>query len=527
MRNPIVWEMLKYLKPLIIKLSNFTWLQPKFFLEYFWLFDGYLIALIVIIIFWRLRNPLISVNDVKKIWKLLIAGLILQVWILNCLIHKSITFKYFEDLFIYSPVIIYVKIFLSILVICFLISTIEYLRYERFCSAEFVILILLCLEGIFLLLSVNDFFVMYLVLELQSLSLYLLASLKRYSNLAVEAGLKYFIYGSFASGILLYGVSWLYGCFGATSFNSIYMSLYILSFENEYVLISVFGFVLILTGLFFKLGIAPFHFWVPDIYDGSPTFITYFFALIPKLAILFILYRAFAFILNPYYMIPYLSYIFIFLFSVCAILSLIFGSIGALYQTKIKRLLAFSAIANLGYILLGLCNLSVFGLFASIYYFFLYSLSIIQIFSILLVIRHYSSYAKIKNLVEFSSLNHANFGLSFLLVLGLLSLAGIPPMAGFFGKIFIFFSLIAEGQYFLALCAVLFSLITCVYYIRLIRFLWFGDTGIAFIYFLVPLTEVQAYFVAFISLFNIFLFIFQGVAISFFYEFTVLLIECL
>jgi len=179
---------------------------------------------------------------------------------LNCLINKSITFKYFEDLFIYSPVIIYVKIFLSILVICFLISTIEYLRYERFCSAEFVILILLCLEGIFLLLSVNDFFVMYLVLELQSLSLYLLASLKRYSNLAVEAGLKYFIYGSFASGILLYGVSWLYGCFGATSFNSIYMSLYILSFENEYLLISIFGFILILIGLFFKLGIAPFHF---------------------------------------------------------------------------------------------------------------------------------------------------------------------------------------------------------------------------------------------------------------------------
>jgi len=222
---------------------------------------------------------------------------------------------------------------------------------------------------------------MYLALELQSLSLYLLASLKKYATLAVEAGLKYSIYGSFASGLSLYGVSLSYGCYGTTTLNSIYLCLYMSSFDGSAVLVTaILGFFFMIAGLLFKLGVAPSHFWVPDVYDGSSTIITYSFALIPKVSILFILYRAFGFFLNPSYVIFFYAPVFLFLISLCALLSLMFGSLGALYQVKFKRSLAFSAVANLGYILLGFGTLSVFGLFASIYYFFIYLVAIYKFF---------------------------------------------------------------------------------------------------------------------------------------------------
>jgi len=155
----------------------------------------------------------------------------------------------------------------------------------------------------------------------------------------------------------------------------------------------------------------------------------------------------------------------------CAILSIILGSVGALYQTKIKRLLAYSAIANLGYILLGLSTASFEGLVASIFYFFLYTSASVQLFYILSIIKRQGSYLKIKNLIDFCALTHANSPLSFLLVFSLFSFAGIPPLAGFFGKVLIFKALIMHGYYSIALIAVLFSVLTCVYYIRLIRFI--------------------------------------------------------
>jgi NADH-quinone oxidoreductase subunit N len=153
------------------------------------------------------------------------------------------------------------------------------------------------------------------------------------------------------------------------------------------------------------------------------------------------------------------------------LLSIGIGSIGALYQVKIKRLLAYSTIANMGYILLGLCTMSFIGVFASLYYFFIYILILIQIFSILINFRYNGSFLKFKTLIEFASISHANFILSFFLIFALFSLAGLPPLVGFFGKLFLFLSLIIKGYYYIALYVVLFSVVTCIYYIRLIRFL--------------------------------------------------------
>jgi len=155
---------------------------------------------------------------------------------------------------------------------------------------------LLGIEGMFLLISANDLFIIYIAIELQSIALYILTSLKRYSNVSIEAGLKYFIYGSFASGMLLYGVSLVYGSLGTTNLTQIYILLYSLSIDNDNLPLSlVYGYVLIIAGLFFKLGLAPFHLWVADVYEGAPSIITYFLAVLPKISILFIFYRIFGF----------------------------------------------------------------------------------------------------------------------------------------------------------------------------------------------------------------------------------------
>lgn len=380
----------------------------------------------------------------KRIVYVIIIGLIIYIFLLykslSILSYANIsTISFWNNHFIYSPIIFYLKIFICILAICLFIAMLDYFYYEKFASYEVLILILLSLEGMFLMITTNDFFLMYISIELQSISLYILASIKRYSNLSVEAGLKYFIYGSFASGMLLFGISLIYGSLGVTDFTNIYLLLYMLSQDASILPLSlVYGFLLVLAGLFFKLGITPFHFWMSDIFEGSPTIITYFFAVIPKISVLFILCRAFSFVLNPNFALIQYSYLFSYIFIICAISSIFFGSIGAIYQTKIKRLLAFSAIANLGFILLGFSTISIIGIFASLYYFFIYILASIQIFYILIIVRRQISYIKIKYIVEMVAVTHSNFVLSFILVFGLLSFAGVPPLAGFFGKCLIF-----------------------------------------------------------------------------------------
>jgi len=254
------------------------------------------------------------------------------------------------------------------------------------------------------------------------------------------------------------------------------------------------------------------------VYEGSPMIITYFFSIVPKVAIFVLFLRTFFFVINPDYFLNNFSSYYSSICITCAVLSIFIGSLGALYQIKIKRLLAYSAIANMGYIFLSCSIVSYSGCFAAFYYLFIYLLMSINIFSILIVIRRLPGIIRLKNIVEFVSVSHANFILSFLLVLCLLSLAGIPPLAGFFGKFLVFSILVDNGCYLLALYAVLFSVLTCVYYIRLIRFLWFVEHDNYPIYFLMKVDSVQAYFISFISILNIFFFFFQGPLLIFINE---------
>jgi NADH-quinone oxidoreductase subunit N len=254
--------------------------------------------------------------------------------------------------------------------------------------------------------------------------------------------------------------------------------------------------------------------------------ITYFFSVIPKIAVFVLFLRVFFFAINPDYILINYSSVYSFICLGCALFSILIGAVGALYQTKIKRLLAYSAIANMGYILMGCAAISYSGIVAAIYYFLIYLLMSINVFSILIVIRRLTGMLKLKNIVEFVSISHSNFILSFLLVLCLLSLAGVPPLAGFFGKFLIFFVLIDNGQYLLALYAVLFSVLTCVYYIRLVRFLWFVEYDNYPIYFLNSIPFNQAIWISFISIINIFFYFFQGPILIFITDLSILFFNC-
>lgn len=219
----------------------------------------YIITIIIRIIYKRLEF-----DKFNRLIKLIISGLAFYIFLLYNGIGQSYAsgnykFLFWNKHFIYTPVIFYIKIFICLIAICIFISLLDYFQYEKFVSYELPILILLCLEGAFLLISANDYFVMYIALELQSIPLYILTSSKRYSNVSVEAGLKYFIYGSFASGMILYGISLIYGSLGVTDFSRILLLLYFMTLDGEFSLSLFVGFLLVCLGLLFKLGIAPMH----------------------------------------------------------------------------------------------------------------------------------------------------------------------------------------------------------------------------------------------------------------------------
>lgn len=265
----------------------------------------------------------------------------------------------------------------------------------------------------------------------------------------------------------------------------------------------IIGFLLVLLGILFKLGAAPLHYWVPDVYAGIPMIILSLFSMLPKFSILIILIRIMSFVLNPLCVLQGFYVIIMPIITVSAVLSVVIGSIGALYQNQIKRIVGYSAITNIGFILLGLCTCTQMGLFASFYYYLIYTIALLNIFCILMAIRRYPFNMKLRNITEFVSISHSNILLSILLTVCLLSLAGIPPLAGFFGKLSVFFALTLSGSHLLALTTVLLSVLTVVYYIRVIRYILFVNNGIYPIVQILPIPEVSALLISYTSLLNL------------------------
>ena len=362
-----------------------------------------------------------------------------------------------------SIIIDYLSSFMKIvtLLAAFLVLVISsnYLKIFKIFKIEYPILILSSVLGMMIMISSNDLIVFYMGLELQSLALYVLATFNRDQLKSSEAGLKYFVLSALSSGLLLYGCSLIYGFTGSTNFNIIAEQLN----SSEYAL--TFGIVFILVGLAFKISAVPFHMWAPDVYEGSPTSVTLFFTMVPKIAALTVFIR---FLYIPFLnLIDQWQTILIFL----SIASMLFGAIAAIGQTNLKRLIAYSSIGHVGYTLAGVATGSNEGIQSSVIYISIYVLMNLGLFSCLLMMkRNNEYYEKIDDLAGLSK-NHPLLSISLLIIL--FSLAGIPPLAGFFAKFYIFKSVLQQSMYFLAIVGLLSTVVAAFYYLRIIKIMYF------------------------------------------------------
>lgn len=375
---------------------------------------------------------------------------------------------FFYNLFIIDDFTFFMKILvLFSAIVCFFISS-NYLYEEKINSFEYFILLFIVIFSLLLIISSYDLLSMYLTIELQSLSLYILAAYKRNSAFSTESGLKYFILGAFSSGLLLFGCSLVYGFSGVTSFEDLAKLFinygFVTSVSNNAIVV---GLIFIAVALLFKLTAAPFHMWAPDVYEGAPTAVTAFFAIVPKIAIFSLLIRLFFYIFYDF--IGFWQQIFI----LSSILSMVIGSLGALYQTKVKRLFAYSSIGHIGYLLIGLASGTLESFEGILLYLFIYIIMTVILFTVILNIREQKTNSKIKYITHFASFIKVNPLIAVTVMLTFFSMAGIPPLAGFCGKFYLFFSAISAEMYFLAVLGVLTSVISAFYYIRIIKILYF------------------------------------------------------
>jgi len=328
---------------------------------------------------------------------------------------------------------------------------------------EYPIVVLLSVLGMTLLISSYDLLSMFLALELQSLALYVMAVVYKDSESAASAGLKYFILGSLSSAIILLGSGLVYGYTGLTSFEGLYM-LCSTTVTNKYIEFSV---LLIIAGLLFKVAAAPFHNWSIDVYDGVPSLVTAWLTTMPKISLLlFILeFQGFAFLSN------WSTWTLV--LSISTILSIIFGSLGGLTQYRIKRLLAYSTISHVGFILFALSINTINSVEAFLFYLIQYSLTNVNVFSIVIAFGYLlpmaSIYSPVQLISQLKGQITANLVLSLSLAICLFSLMGIPPIIGFFAKIMVLMAALYNGYYFLSIVAILFSVVSAVYYLIIIK----------------------------------------------------------
>ena len=394
--------------------------------------------------------------------------LVLNISLLVLLITAVITFNETlgideTTIFNGSVVIDYLSSFMKIVTLLAaflaLIISASYLKTLKIFKIEYPILILSSVLGMMIMISSNDLIVFYMGLELQSLALYVLATFNRDQLKSSEAGLKYFVLSALSSGLLLYGCSLIYGFTASTNFQVIANQLN----SNEYAI--TFGIVFILVGLSFKISAVPFHMWAPDVYEGSPTTVTLFFTMVPKIAALTVFIR---FLYVPFLnLIDQWQMIIIFL----SIASMLFGAIAAIGQTNLKRLIAYSSIGHIGYALAGLTTGTNDGIQSSVIYITIYIIMNLGLFSCLLMMKRNNEYYEDINDLSGLSKNHPLLSLSLLIIL--FSLAGIPPLAGFFAKFYIFKSVLEQSMYFLAIVGLLSTVIAAFYYLRIIKIIYF------------------------------------------------------
>lgn len=342
--------------------------------------------------------------------------------------------------------------------------SVQYITEERIARFEYPVLVMLAGVGMMIMVSSNNMLSLYMGLELQSLSLYILAAFQRNSLRSAEAAAKYFILGAVSSGMLLFGISLVYGFSGSFDFTLIANSLSSLPAIHPGFTV---GMVFILAGLAFKVSAVPFHMWTPDVYQGAPASVTAFFAIVPKVAAVALLmrlaYGPFGAASVQWTQIMYFM----------ALASLVLGSFAGLVQQDIKRLLAYSSIANMGYVLMGVLVGSAQGAGAAILFLFIYVFMTAGIFALVVSMR--KDGIAVYKISDLAGLSKTNPVIAYSIAALMFSMSGIPPLAGFFGKLFIFQAVVAQGFYVLATLGILTSVVSAYYYLRVIKVMFFDE----------------------------------------------------
>jgi NADH-quinone oxidoreductase subunit N len=329
---------------------------------------------------------------------------------------------------------------------------------------EYPVLIIFATLGMMMMVSASDFLALYVGLEMQSLSLYVLAAFNRDDVKSSEAGVKYFVLGALSSGLLLYGISLIYGFAGTTDFVSLAYSLRGQAANNPGVIV---GMVFVCAALAFKVSGVPFHMWAPDVYEGAPTPVTAFFASAPKLAALVLFAR---FLLQPMLgLLEQWHQIIVFI----AVASMLWGSFAGLVQTNLKRLLAYSSIANVGYMLVAIVVGGKPGIQALLIYFTIYALNVMGVFAVILCLRRNGK--AVEGIADLAGLSKTNPVVALAMTVLMFSMAGIPPLAGFFGKYFVFLAAVDSGMLPLAIIGMLSSVVTAYYYLRVIKIMYVNE----------------------------------------------------
>ena len=348
----------------------------------------------------------------------------------------------------------------------------DYMADRGLYKGEFLVLVLFALLGMMVMISANHFLALYLGLELLSLSLYALVALNRDSAKSTEAAMKYFVLGALASGLLLYGMSMIYGATGTLDISAVTKAL---ATGNPNKTVLTFGLVFLVSGMAFKLGVVPFHMWIPDVYDGAPTAVTLIIGSAPKLAAFAMVMRV---LVNG---LLDLAVDWQQMLIILSVLSMAVGNLAAIAQTNIKRMLAYSTISHMGFMLLGLLAGVVNGNWlnavdaysAAMFYVVVYVLTTLGTFGMVLLLSRAGFEAE--NLDDFKGLNARSPWYAFIMLLLMFSLAGVPPTVGFYAKLSVLQPLLAAGQTWLAVVAVLFSLIGAFYYLRIVKLMYFDE----------------------------------------------------
>jgi len=339
-----------------------------------------------------------------------------------------------------------------------------FLRSFKMFRADFFTLSLFALLGVMLLISANSMLMIYLGLELISLSVYALVAFDRESGRGSESAMKYFVLGSMASGMLLYGMSMIYGATGSLLLPEIAEAIRTRGSDD---ILLIFGLVFVVVGIAFKFGVVPFHMWIPDVYEGAPPAVILFISSVPKLAAFAMTYRFLSVGLGD------LQVHWQGMLASLAVLSIILGNLAAIMQTNIKRMLAYSTISHMGFVMLGLLPGTAFGFGASMYYVIVYGLMSVAAFGMVILLS--GNGVEAERLEDFKGLNQRNPFYAAIMGLVMFSMAGVPPMVGFFAKLMVLKAVIEAGMMWLAILAVVFAVIGAFYYLRIIKYMYFDE----------------------------------------------------